>query len=130
VDIHGINVPMVGEMDTAMAQMCNNMIAVQKLSVEAAAEGNVQKLKQAMLLDPLVGAVLNPKQIWQMTDELMIAEESWLPQFNKQAFADAKKRIDAAKQNGTYFKPDPTIKGGALREGESPHYKPDWSMRR
>ena len=31
-------------------------------------------LKQAMLHDPLTGAVCDPEEIWQMTDEMLIAQ--------------------------------------------------------
>ena len=52
---------------------------------------NVNLLKQAALMDPLTGAVCNPPEIWQMIDEMLIAQEEWLPQY-KEAIADAKKR--------------------------------------
>ena len=32
-----------------------------------------------MLHDPLVGAVCNPEEIWQMTDEMLVAQAQWLP---------------------------------------------------
>ena len=43
-------------------------------------------------MDPLTGAVCNPPEIWQMIDEMLIAQEEWLPQY-KEAIADAKKRF-------------------------------------
>ena len=43
-------------------------------------------------MDPLTGAVCNPPEIWQMIDEMLIAEEEWLPQYNK-AIAEAKERF-------------------------------------
>jgi len=43
------------------------------------------------MMDPLVGAVCNPPEIWQMVDDLLIAQEEWLPQY-KEAIAEAKKR--------------------------------------
>ncbi|HJZ50089.1 MAG TPA: hypothetical protein VKE41_23110, partial [Roseiflexaceae bacterium] len=30
-----------------------------------------------MLHDPLVGAVCNPEEVWQMTDELLVAQARW-----------------------------------------------------
>ena len=39
--------------------------------------GDVTLLKQAMLHDPLVGAVCNPEEVWQMTDELLVAQAQW-----------------------------------------------------
>ena len=32
-------------------------------------------------MDPLTGAVCNPPEIWQMVDEMLIAQEEWLPQY-------------------------------------------------
>jgi alpha-galactosidase len=124
VDIHGISVPVVGEMDFAQAEVCNRMIAVQKLATDAAATGDDRLLKQAMLLDPLVGAVLNPKEIWQMVDEMLIAEEQWLPQF-KEAIAEAKVRLEKAKKDGTYIPTNKGYKGAALRDFPYEKFIPD-----
>jgi alpha-galactosidase len=51
------------------------------MAMEAAVRGDVTLLKQAMLHDPLVGAVCNPEEVWQMTDEMLVAQERWLPQY-------------------------------------------------
>ena len=63
--------------------MCirDRSIWVQRLAVEAAVAGDVNLLKQAALMDPLTGAVCNPPEIWQMIDEMLIAQEEWLPQY-------------------------------------------------
>ena len=37
--------------------------------------------KQAMLHDPLVAAVCNPEEVWQMTDEMLVAQAQWLPNY-------------------------------------------------
>ncbi len=66
--------------------------SVQRLAVEAAVHGDEQLLRQAMMMDPLVGTVCNPPEIWQMTDEMLIEEEQWLPQYDK-AIDEAKKRM-------------------------------------
>ena len=42
--------------------------------------GDVTLLKQAMLHDPLVGAVCDPNEVWQMADEMLVAQSQWLPQ--------------------------------------------------
>ena len=49
--------------------------------MEAAVAGDVTLLKQAMLQDPLTGAVCNPEEVWQLTDEMLVAQAQWLPQF-------------------------------------------------
>ena len=81
VDGNGISIPLVGDLPAPCAAICNASIAVQRLSVEAAIEGDPLKLKQAMLLDPLTGAVCNPPEVWAMADEMLKAEAQWLPQY-------------------------------------------------
>ncbi|WEK55525.1 MAG: alpha-glucosidase/alpha-galactosidase [Candidatus Cohnella colombiensis] len=81
VDRNGISMPHVGNLPLGPAAVCNVSISVQRLSVEAAVHGNDQLLRQAFMMDPLVGAVCNPKEIWQMVDEMLVAGEKWLPQY-------------------------------------------------
>jgi alpha-galactosidase len=81
VDGNGISIPLVGDLPFPCAAICGQSIAVQRLSVEAAVEGDPVKLKQAMLLDPLVGAVCNPPEVWAMADEMLKAQSRWLPQY-------------------------------------------------
>ena len=44
------------------------------------------------MMDPLTGACLEPDEIWQMTDEMLVAQEKWLPQY-AEAIAQAKKNL-------------------------------------
>ena len=83
VDYNGVNIPIVGDLPLGCAAVCNQSISVQRLAVEAAVRGDVQLLKQAMLMDPLTGAVLNPPEIWALTDEMLLAQEKWLPQYSE-----------------------------------------------
>ncbi|MFZ2653575.1 MAG: alpha-glucosidase/alpha-galactosidase [Victivallales bacterium] len=92
VDGNGISVPQVGDLPLGCAAVCNASISVQRLSVGAAVKGDDTLLRQAMMMDPLVGAVCNPPEIWQMTDEMLVAEAKWLPQYKK-AIAEAKARL-------------------------------------
>mgnify|MGYP000926757187 FL=1 len=94
VDANGINIPVVGDLPLDCAAVCNASISVQRLAVEAAVHGDDQLLRQAMMMDPLVGAVLNPPEIWQMTDEMLVAEEQWLPQYTE-AIKKAKERLSS-----------------------------------
>jgi alpha-galactosidase len=80
-DRNGISIPIEDALPAPCAAICNQSIAVQRLAVEAAVEGDVLKLKQAMLLDPLVGAVCTPPEVWAMADEMLKAEAEWLPQY-------------------------------------------------
>lgn len=94
VDFNGISVPKVGSLPLGCAAVISSSIQVQKLAVEAAVAGDDLLLRQAMMMDPLTGTVCNPPEIWQMVDEMLIAEETWLPQYNI-AIADAKVRRKA-----------------------------------
>ena len=68
--------------------------------MEAAVHGDVTLLKQAMLHDPLIGAVCNPEEVWQLTDEMLIAQAEWLPQYAAEIPA-AQARLDRHRQAGT-----------------------------
>ncbi len=89
VDGNGISVPKVGDLPLGCAAICSQSIWVQRLAVEAAVSGNANLLKQAALMDPLTGAVCNPPEVWQMVDEMLIAQEKWLPQY-QEAIGQAK----------------------------------------
>ena len=64
------------------------------------------------MMDPLVGAVCNTEEIWQMVDEMLIAQEQWLPQY-ADAIADAKIRWTKAEADGTLI--PPIVTEGAAR---------------
>lgn len=91
-DANGINIPRVGALPLGCAAVCAQSINVQRLAVEAAVHADRRLLIQAMMLDPLTGAVCNPIEIEQMTDEMLVATEEWLPQY-KQEIQAAKKRL-------------------------------------
>ncbi len=100
VDKNGVNIPQVGDLPLACAATCMASINVQRMAVKAAVVGDVTLLKQAMLHDPLTAAVCDPPEIWQMTDEMLVAQAKWLPQY-KQAISAAKKRLATEKPLGT-----------------------------
>ncbi|MBA3945322.1 MAG: alpha-glucosidase/alpha-galactosidase [Herpetosiphonaceae bacterium] len=100
VDRTGINMPVIGELSLACAATCSASVRVQQMGMEAAVHGDVTLLKQAMLHDPLVGAVCNPEEVWQLTDEMLVAQAQWLPQYHNEIEA-AKKRLVQAERNGT-----------------------------
>jgi len=103
VDRTGINVPVVGDLPLACAATCSASVRVQEMGMEAAVRGDVTLLKQAMLHDPLVGAVCDPEEVWQMTDEMLVAQAKWLPNFRTEIPA-ARKRLAACERNGTRVK--------------------------
>jgi alpha-galactosidase len=101
VDRNGVNIPKVGPLPLGCAAVCNASISVQRLAVEAAVHGDVALLKQAMMMDPLTGAVCDPVEIDQMTDEMLAAQAAWLPQY-RAAIPGTKKRLADAKRAGDY----------------------------
>ena len=96
VDRNGVSIPRVGDLPMGCAAVLNNSISVQRLAVHAGVNGDDTLLRQAMLMDPLVGAVCSTDEVWQMTDDMLIAQEQWLPQY-KEAIAEAKKRPRVAE---------------------------------
>ncbi len=96
VDRNGISMPTVGELPLGCAAICQQSVDVQRMGVEAAVKGDYTLLRQAMLLDPLVGAVCTPPEVWQMTDEMLVATEEWLPQYGE-AIAGARERLADTK---------------------------------
>ena len=104
VDKNGINMPVVGELPLACAATCSASVRVQEMAMEAAVHGDVTTLKQAMLHDPLVGAVCNPEEIWQMTDELLVAQAEWLPNYATAEIEAARQRLADHEARGTRVK--------------------------
>ncbi|SFL48571.1 alpha-glucosidase/alpha-galactosidase [Salibacterium qingdaonense] len=96
VDRHGVNMPLVGNLPLGCAAVCNQSISVQRLAVEAAVHGDDMLLKQAMMMDPLTGAVCSPPEIWQMTEEMLAAQEAWLPQY-EEAVKNARKSLQSSE---------------------------------
>ncbi|MHB9130898.1 MAG: alpha-galactosidase [Armatimonadota bacterium] len=94
VDGNGMSIPIVGDLPLGAAAVCNASISVQRMAVEAAVHGDDTLLRQALMMDPLTGAVCNPPEIWQLADELLVGQEQWLPQYGP-AIAEAKKRLAA-----------------------------------
>ncbi|MCL2363671.1 MAG: alpha-glucosidase/alpha-galactosidase [Defluviitaleaceae bacterium] len=105
-DGNGISVPFVGDLPDGPAAICSQSVNVQRLAVKAAIAGDDWLLRQAVLLDPLTGAVCTPREIDQMVDEMLIAQEQWLPQYTK-AISEAKTRRAQAEKNGTLIPPRP-----------------------
>ena len=101
VDHNGVNIPRVGALPLGCAAVCNAAITVQRLAVEAGVRGDPDVLKQAMMMDPLTGAVCDPEEISQMTDEMLVAQARWLPQYGS-AISAARGRQSKAKRRGVY----------------------------
>ena len=81
VDRFGLNMAAGITLPEACAATCISSINVQRMSVHAAVNGDLDLLKLAVLHDPLVGAICSPDEVWQMVDEMVVAQAKWLPQF-------------------------------------------------
>ncbi|MFV0466384.1 MAG: alpha-glucosidase/alpha-galactosidase [Lachnospiraceae bacterium] len=92
VDYNGISIPKVGDLPLGCAAICSQSIWVQRLAVEAAVAGDISLLYQAAMLDPLTGAVCLTGEIRQMVDEMLVAGEKWLPQYQEE-ISKAQKRL-------------------------------------
>jgi alpha-galactosidase len=103
VDRTGVNIPVVGDLPLPCAATCSASVRVQEMSVEAAVHGDVNLLKLAMLHDPLTGAVCNPEEVWQLADDMLVAQAQWLPNYGSE-IENAKARLNAATASGTRAK--------------------------
>lgn len=114
VDRNGINLPVVGDLPLGCAATCSASVRVQEMAVKAAVNGDANLLKLAMLHDPLTGAVCDPEEVWQMTDEMLVAGEKWLPQYvGNGSIEAAKARLAEAVANGTRVQTMEGFKGVA-----------------
>ena len=104
VDGNGISMPVVGDLPMACAATCSASVRVQEMAMLAAVHGDVTLLKQAMLHDPLVGAVCNPEEVWQMTDELLATQAQWLPNYAQEDIDAARQRLADHEARGTRVK--------------------------
>lgn len=96
VDRFGINMVEGIDLPLACQATCSASVNVQRMSVRAAQTGDVDLLKQAVLHDPLVGAICTPDEVWQMVDEMLVAQAEWLPQY-AHAIPAAKERLKHRK---------------------------------
>jgi alpha-galactosidase len=105
VDKTGINMPVVGDLPLGCAATCSVSVRMQEMAMEAAVHADANLLKLAMLHDPLTGAVCNPEEVWQMTDEMLVAQGQWLPQYRANGSIDAaRKSLADHERKGTRVK--------------------------
>ncbi|MCX5515027.1 alpha-glucosidase/alpha-galactosidase [Kaistia algarum] len=96
VDRFGLNMAAGITLPEACAATCISSINVQRMSVHAAIDGDLDLLKLAVLHDPLVGAICSPDEVWQMVDEMVVAQARWLPQY-AHAIDGARSRLAEGK---------------------------------
>ncbi len=81
VDRNGIQPTHFGALPPQLAAMIRTNINVQELTVAALMEENVDHVYHAAMMDPHTGAELDLDQIWEMVDELLIAQSDWNPEW-------------------------------------------------
>ena len=94
IDATGLHMLHIGDLPAGCAAVCSRSIDVQRLAVRAALEGSLPLLQQAMLLDPLTGAMCGPEQIRQLADEMVQAQQRWLPQYQQDLPAISQRLAD------------------------------------
>ena len=102
VDRFGISMVDGLELPAACAATCQASVNVQRMATEAGVRGDRLLLKQAVLHDPLTAAVCNPEEVWQMVDEMLVAQAEWLPQYVESgAVEEAKESLARHEREGT-----------------------------
>jgi len=96
VDRFGINMIEGVTLPDACAATCSASVNVQRMGMKAALTGDIDLLKLAVLHDPLVGAICTPDEVWQMVDEMVVAQAKWLPQY-ADAVPGARERLKSPK---------------------------------
>ena len=81
VDKEGVHPCYVGDLPVQLAALNLTNINVQELAVRGIVEKDKTKIFQAILLDPLTGAILTIDEIRQMVDELFKSEKQYLKGF-------------------------------------------------
>ena len=81
VDARGFHPVRVGNLPPQCSALNRSNITVQALSVEAGLTGDPEYAMHAIAMDPLTSACCTLKEIREMTQELLKAQQEWLPQF-------------------------------------------------
>ena len=82
VDRNGVRPTRYGALPRQMAHLCASNMAVFDLAAEAIIHRSKAAAAQALMLDPLCAAVLTPREIKRMTEELFAAEKQFLPGYS------------------------------------------------
>jgi len=82
VDGTGVHPCSVGELPPQLVALNRTNVNVQRLAVKGALDGDREAVHQAVKLDPLTAAELGLDEIHEMTEELIDANEAYLPALN------------------------------------------------
>jgi alpha-galactosidase len=80
VDGTGLHPCSVGELPKSIRNFPQQHVAVQQLAVAGALEHDREKVHRAIKQDPLTAAQLTLPEIHEMTEELLVANEEYLPE--------------------------------------------------
>jgi len=75
----GVQPTIVGDLPTQCAAYAHPLIDLQALTVQAALNQDRMSIYHAMMLDPVIAGRLTLDQIWHLSDELIQAQQQWLP---------------------------------------------------
>ena len=81
VDGSGIQPTHVGALPPQLTGLIRTNINVQELTVAALMTENREHIYHAAMLDPHTAAELDLDQIWHLTDDLLAAHGTWLPEW-------------------------------------------------
>ncbi len=82
VDGTGVRPCSVGDLPPQLAALNRTNVNVQRLAVKGALDGDRNAIHQAVKLDPLTAAELTLDEIHEMTEELIEANEAYIPDLN------------------------------------------------
>jgi alpha-galactosidase len=83
VNAEGVHPIGIGNVPTGLAAMLGHHALVEELTADAALTGDRELLRQAMTVDPLLDATLEPPAIEALTEEMLEVNRRYLPQFQK-----------------------------------------------
>jgi alpha-galactosidase len=84
VDDRGIQPTYIGELPPQLTALIRTNINVQELTVQALLTENRDHIFHAAMMDPHTAAELDLQQIWDLTNDLLVAHDAWLPKWARQ----------------------------------------------
>jgi alpha-galactosidase len=93
IDGKGVHPQKVGVLPRHLAAINRMQISVQELAVSASMESEPELVFQAMAMDPLTSTICTLDDIRDMTNELLVAHQQWLPEPLKGKSLELKPRL-------------------------------------
>lgn len=79
IDRNGVNPTRYGALSAQMAHICASNMAYFDLAATACVEKSKEAAIHSLMLDPLTAAILTPREIRAMANEMFVAEKEFLP---------------------------------------------------